>query len=350
MARHLDDTDARLLNRLQEQIPLLPSPFAAIGQELGLGEAEVLQRLSALKSGPKPVIRQISAIFDTKALGYRSCLVAAKVEPARLEAAAHILNQHPGVTHNYERNHAYNLWYTVAVPSHSRLGLEKTVDLLHRLSGAQATRMFPTLKLFKIGVSFDLTGGEAPVRQAGPRFTEEHRKQAMGFEVTEADRRMIRVLQQDLPIVARPFDAWAQEAGVSTEQLLAAARKYQEQKQMRRFSAVLHHRQAGFSANAMGVWAVPPERQEAFGATAATFQAVSHCYLRPTYEDWPYSIFTMVHGAQVQDCTAVLEAIAQATGVGEYQALYSSREFKKIRLRYFTGEIEAWEEERIAEK
>ena len=340
----MDDIDRQLLNHVQEQIPLAGRPFEAIGAAVGLPEEQVLARLSALKQPPSPIIRQVSAIFDTKALGYQSSLVAAKVDPARVEQAAGIINRHPGVTHNYERNHAYNLWYTVAVPPDSRFGLEKTVELLHQQSGASVTRLFPTLRLYKIGVNFDLTGATgAASRTEKPRFAEQQRKQAMGFKVTDADKRMIRVLQQDLPITARPFDDWAEEAGVTLEELLAGAAMYLEQKRMRRFSAVLHHREAGFAANGMGAWNVPPDQRDTFGATAGTFAAVSHCYLRPTYEDWPYSIFTMVHGTSEADCHAALSAISQATGVTDYAALFSSREFKKTRLKYFAGDVETWE-------
>lgn len=344
MPRTLDDIDSRLLNLMQKQIPLVERPFEAIGQEIGVSEEDVLNRVAALKARPGAVIRQISAIFDTKALGYEGSLVAAKVDPARIERAAAIVSLHPGVTHNYQRDHAYNLWYTIAVPPDSRLGLQKTVEVLHQQSGASVTRLFPTLKLYKIGVSFDLTGASEATARSGPQFTEEDRAKAMAFQVTDADKRMIRVLQQDLPVVERPYDLWAQQANVTVEQLLSAAKTYLEQKRMRRFSAVLHHRAAGISANGMGAWAVPPEKQDEFGNFAAGFTAVSHCYLRPTYPDWPYSIFTMVHGTSVEDCNAVLREISAATGVSDYIALFSSREFKKTRLKYFTGDIEAWEQ------
>jgi DNA-binding Lrp family transcriptional regulator len=200
------------------------------------------------------------------------------------------------------------------------------------------------LRLYKIGVSFDMTGDAAPAAQAGLGFSSADREKATRFAVTRRDKQMIRVLQQDLPCVEQPFDEWAEQVGVHVSELLTAARSYLRQRRMRRFSAVLHHRQAGFSANAMGAWAVPAEKQDEFGAAAARLPPVSHCYLRPTYPDWPYSIFTMVHGTSAQECEATLGAIAEATGVHERIALYSSREFKKTRLKYFAGDIEAWEE------
>jgi DNA-binding Lrp family transcriptional regulator len=344
MTRTLDDLDSRLLSLIQTEVPLAERPFAAIADQLDVTEEEVLARLAALKSPPRPIIRQISAIFDSKALGYQSTLVAAQVDEARLDEAAAIISQHPGVSHNYRRNHAYNLWYTLAVPPDSRLGLERTVELLHRLSGARITRLMPTLTLFKIGVKLDLSGeADLSARSDTPRFTQQQRDQAPSAPLSDADKRMIRVLQQDLPIIARPYDDWARQAQVSVAQLLQAAESYQEQHRMRRFSAVLRHREVGFSANGMGVWAVPSEKQKSFGEIASGFSAVSHCYLRPTYEDWPYSMFTMVHAPSQEACDGVLSAISKATGIPNYTALYSTKEYKKTRVQYFIGDIEAWE-------
>lgn len=345
MARELEPLDKQILDQLQTELPLVPQPFRVVAERLGTSEDEVLRRVTALKT-PPPIIRQISAIFDSKSLGYHSTLVAAKVEEDKLPHAVAAINAHPGVSHNYLRNNAFNLWYTLAVPPHSILGLEKTLDILHRLSGAVSTRALPTLKLFKIGVKLDLSGKSdlSGRSSAKPAFSAEDQEAASTIPVTEADHRMIRVLQRNLPVVSRPFDQWAQEAGVSVDDLLDAARKYISEKRMRRFSAVLKHREMGFSANGMGVWPVPAERREEFGRTAASFSAVSHCYERPSYPDWPYSIFTMVHAPTREQCDGVLQAISDATGVKDYMALYSSKEFKKVRVQYFAGDIEAWEQ------
>jgi DNA-binding Lrp family transcriptional regulator len=343
MTRPLDDIDRKVLTLIQAGFPLEERPFAAIGRKLELREPDVIARVAALRTEPR-VIRQISAIFDSKSLGYQSMLVAAQVEESRLDEAAAVINAHPGVSHNYRRNHAYNLWYTLAVPPGSRLGLAGTVHALHRLSGAIVTRPMPTLKMYKIGVKLNLSDDADPVAKMSvasiaTTITDDHLPQ-----LTDRDKRMIRALQQDLPTVERPFDARAKEAGVTAAELLAAAKSYEENGRMRRFAAVLRHREAGFKANAMGAWVVPQHREDEFGAVAARFQAVSHCYRRPTYEDWPYSLFTMVHGQTEEECESVLKAIADATRVTGYAALYSTKEYKKTRVRYFTGEIEAWEQ------
>src|SRR5215211_5025291 len=105
------------------------------------------------------VKRRISKNFNTRLLGYESNLVAARIQTYKLGEGAKAINSHPGVSHNYERNNEFNLWYTVAVPPDSRLGLEGTVDVLHHISGAEKTRILPTLKLFKIGVTLDMDAG-----------------------------------------------------------------------------------------------------------------------------------------------------------------------------------------------
>lgn len=335
----MDATDKDILNFIQREFPLVREPFEAIGREVGLAGDEVIRRIEALKRGR--VIRQISAIFDTRVLGYQSSLVAARIPKDKLTEGAKAINSHPGVSHNYERNNDFNLWYTVAVPPDSRLGLESTVDVMHNISGAEKTRILPTLKLFKIGVTLDMKEG-ATAKKTAPQYGENDRMSA-DRNVSEDDKAAVRALQEDIPLTPRPFDLWGGQIGLSYDELLNRAFDLQERKIMRRFSAVLYHRKAGFRANAMGVWNVPEDRTEEVGNAFAQYQAVSHCYQRPTYEDWPYSIFSMVHGRSVEECEAVLDAMAEETGIAERESLYSTREYKKTRVRYFTPEMEAWE-------
>ncbi len=338
-----DTNDAALLGVLQETMPFSRRPFAELGQRCGLTEEQALARVQALKAAK--VIRQISAIFDTRSLGYASSLVAARIAPEQLEAAVAVINSHPGVSHNYLRNHEFNLWYTIAVPPTSRLGLQGTVDLLHRLSGAQSTRLLPTLRLFKIGVRFDVEGSTRPADQEAPAYTEANRQDAGAL--TDKEIAFVRVMQRDLALVAEPFVAVADELGLPFDDAAAMHQRFLTNGRMRRFAAVLHHRKAGFGANAMGVWAGPaddPAELQRLGEAMAGFRAVSHCYQRPSYPEWPYNLFTMVHGKSEEECEQTLTAIAEATGITDRHALYSTQEFKKVRVRYFTDEETLWEQ------
>lgn len=145
----------------------------------------------------------------------------------------------------------------------------------------------------------------------------------------------MRALQKDLPLEPRPFLSLASDAGMGEEELLDHARRFLEDGEMRRFAAVLFHRRAGFTANGMVVWNVPAERVAAMGEVLASYPAVSHCYQRPSYPDWPYSLFTMVHARSREECECLVAEMAEATGIHDHATLYSLREFKKVRVRYF---------------
>jgi DNA-binding Lrp family transcriptional regulator len=344
-----DDVDRELLNQLQAGIALVRTPYAEIGERIGLSEDEVLSRLQRLKDAE--LVRQLSAIFDTRALGYESTLVAAKYPAERLFEAAAIIGGHPGVSHNYRRTHDFNLWFTLAVAPGSRIGLEATMDMLAEATQAESMRMLPTLKLYKINVQLDMTGtAKTDEKDASPKPLP---VRGDGVLPTDADKRAIDILQRDLPLVPRPFDVWAEAAGTTADALLEQAETFRERSYMRRFAAVLNHRKAGFGANGMAVWKVPEEELEEVGPRMAAFRAVSHCYRRPTYPDWPYSVFTMVHQRSKEACEEAIEAIAQETGITDPDrrtVLYSSYEFKKIRLMYFTKEYAEWEELALAGK
>jgi siroheme decarboxylase len=342
----LDDLDRELLNAVQWDFPLEPRPYAALGQRLGVSEPEVRERIAKVKADG--VLRQLSAIFDTRALGYTSALVAAKVDPDHVDEAAEVVSRHPGVSHNYKRNHAYNLWYTIAVPPGT--SLDEHVDVLHRESGASLTRKLPTLKLYKIGVKLDMTGKTAANAKTEVLEHErpERKAEMPAPDLSELELAVIRIAQEDLPNVERPFAQLAAEIGTDETTMIDTIRSLKERKLMRRFAAVMNHRNAGFKANAMGVWAVPDEQLDEIGPQMATFSAVSHCYRRPTYDDWPYSVFTMVHGRSARDCEATIEAIRDETGIDEYCLLWSVKEYKKVRLRYFGNEWDDWEKEHLA--
>ena len=179
-----------------------------------------------------------------------------------------------------------------------------------------------------------------------PQYDDGKRK--VQGELTPFEIDFIGEFQEDIPLIPEPFTPMAERLGISLEELFEQKKRFQERGQMRRFSAVLHHRQVGFSANAMGVWKVDEKIVDEVGVKMASFRAVSHCYRRPIYPDWPYSIFTMVHARDKATCDQLLESIAKETGVKEYTSLYSTKEYKKVRVRYFTPEMEVWEENATA--
>jgi DNA-binding Lrp family transcriptional regulator len=330
------------MNLLQSSFPLQQEPFDLVASDAGLTTDEVKQRTRRLLDGR--IIREITPIFDTRALGYSSMLVAAKVDAENPQRAARIVNSHPGVSHNYLRTHDFNLWFTIATPPDSELGLEGTLEALMEATGAESMRQLPTLTLFKINMNLEMQGGTedlaAAVDAAPPRELEPQ-------PYDETDVAVIRALQGPMEVTDRPYDDAAAEVGMTPADFLAHLQGMVDRKLLRRVAAILYHRRAGFSANGMGVWKVPEGEVLETGRRMAAFRGISHCYQRPTYPDWPYSVFTMAHGRSKQECDAILDSIARECGIdGDGRAtLYSSTEYKKVRLHYFTDDYARWEEE-----
>jgi siroheme decarboxylase len=336
----LDDLDRRLLNLLQGSFPLEPRPFARVAELAEIQEAEVMSRTQRLLD--ERIIRQVTPIFDTRVLGYQSMLVAARVDPENPWRPAKVVNSHPGVSHNYLRNHDFNMWFTIATEPGSKLGLQGTLDVLERLTGAESIRQLPTLKLFKIRMDLEMEGGTKALASAGEAQEPDEGKP---IELSDLDHAVIRALQGDMPVVSEPYAPAAAEIGITQERMLRHLESMKERRALRRVAAILFHRRAGFSANGMGVWRVPEDRIMELAPQMAAFRGISHCYQRPTYEDWPYSVFTMAHGRSKEECDAILDSIAEFSGIEERSTLYSSTEFKKTRLLYFTDDHRRWEEE-----
>ncbi len=338
----LDEGDKRLMNVMQSEFPLVPEPYPAIAERAGLELDDAMARAQRLLDGR--IIREITPIFDTRALGYSSMLVAAKVDTEYPHRPAEIINSHPGVSHNYLRTHEFNLWFTIATPPDSELGLQDTLEVLQEKTGAESIRQLPTLTMFKINMNLEMEGGTdalaAKVEAIPPRELERQ-------PYDDRDVAVIRALQGPMAVTDRPYDEAAAEVGISTPELLSHLEAMIPRHLLRRVAAILFHRRAGFSANGMGVWKVDPADVPEIGGRMAAVRGISHCYERPTYADWPYSVFTMAHGRSKEECDAVLQSIADEHGLhGDDRAvLYSSTEYKKIRLRYFTDDYARWEAE-----
>lgn len=328
-AAALDAVDGRLIWEAQVRFPIEERPFAALGERMGIGEAEVLERLRRLREAG--VVRRIGAVFDSRRLGYVSTLVAARVPPERLAEVAAMAGALPGVTHNYSRRHRYNLWFTLTATSEA--AIDAAIADLRRRSGIDDVHALPAERVYKIQAVFAPPG--IAVAPLPPRPTPPPAAQAGPAALDAAQREIVRRLGGDLPLVERPFEAAAAELGVAAETLLEQVKRWLAEGVIRRMGAVASHRRVGYVANGMGVFAVRPERIDEGGAAAAGRADVSHVYRRRPFEGFPYNLFAMIHGRTEEDVRRAAAQIAAAAGADDYDVLMTEREFAKTSPAFF---------------
>ncbi len=317
----MEDLDRKLLNLVQKDFPLVSRPFAELGRRLGLTEEEVLKRLARLTD--EGLLRQIGGIFNPSALGYRTSLVAFEVSKEGIETAARVINIHPGVSHNYLRDHRLNFWFTIAVPP--GISLEEEVERLARRAGAERFLILPIKRVFRIAVIFDLEEGTA-----GNGHFASVRKPLSPDEETI---RLVRAVQEPLPLVPRPFAKVAEGVGLSEDELLSWIREMLSRGVMRRFAGLVRHRRAGFRENTMVAWRVPEERIEEVGRALSKETGITHCYERTSYPDWPYNLYTMVHAREGVESR--VKELSERYTLPDYLALRTLKEYKKVRLKLF---------------
>lgn len=326
----MNSVDRVLLDRIQRSFPLVPRPFRVLSEGLDLDEKGVRNRVLALKM--QGLVRQISAIFNTGALGYRSTLVAMAVDEAHVNAAAQVIDSYPGVSHNYLRPGDYNLWYTIAVPPWE--SVKETVESLAAKAGGWPTLVLPAIRKYKLAVVLEvLEEGEGDVpedRNESPLL-----ESTVAFKPTDRNIRIVRCIQEDLPLSERPFATWGESLGMTEESLLELMAGWLSQGIIRRFAAVLDHRRVGFGGNGMVIWYCPEDIIDRYGTILSSYPEVSHCYHRPAYPEWPYNLYAMVHGRTENECRKIARKLGAAIHLHNYRILFSTREFKKVRLKLF---------------
>jgi DNA-binding Lrp family transcriptional regulator len=321
----MDDTlDFQLLNDFQRDFPLCPAPFAELASRLGVGEKVVLGRLENLRREGK--ISRVGAVFAPKRIG-ASTLAAMAVPPEKLEAVAATVNRFPEVNHNSEREHRYNLWFVVTAASEGRL--QASLGAIEQAAGYPLLTL-PLLEEFHIDLGFCLNGGKQKcVATAQP-------VQPVAL-MDEAERRLVSVLQEGLPLFIRPFALIAERIGASEIDVLGRIKRWLEEGAIKRFGVVVRHHELGYRANAMLVHDIPDERVSEIGRALAEEPAVTLCYRRPRrLPDWPYNLFCMIHGRERSEVEATIAELRQRHGLAScaHETLFSLTRFKQNGARY----------------
>ncbi|MBI3100164.1 MAG: Lrp/AsnC family transcriptional regulator [Burkholderiales bacterium] len=311
-----------LLNPWQRGFPLVQEPFAHIAGTLGLGADEVLAGYARLQR--EGALSRIGGVFAGMA-GGAALLAAMAVPPERLDAVAAVVSSHPGVNHNYQREHHYNLWFVMT--GQDDAAVRAAMHALEAATGLSALQL-RMQRAYRIDLGFDLRGCTALAPMAATREA---------TPVLDADRPLAALLEAGLPLVQRPYDAWALALGRTPESVLRTLQQWLDQGTVRRIGAIVRHHELGFDANAMTVFNIPDAQVDAYGEALARVAGVTLAYRRERAEGWPYNLYCMVHG---RDRSAVHEVIARAIaqcGLAQYprEVLFSCKRFKQTGPRRF---------------
>jgi len=322
----LSTINQKILELLQTDFPITGKPYVEIGRQLGISEDDVIAKIGEQKA--TGLVRQIGPVVDATSLGYKTTLVAMSVPEDDLSKASDLINEHPGISHAYKRAHHFNFWYTLALPG--SVDTDAEVQKITDKVGSKEAFSLPALKIFKLRAYFAMTDNDHTEFDSSNNGSSTNKQ----IDLSAADRAVINALQQELPLIPRPFADMAAQANINEDEFLAVARSLLARGVFRRYGAAVNHHKAGFTANAMTCWVAPPQKVEEAGVKLAALREVSHCYERRTNPAWSYNIFAMIHAHTKEECQQIVDTMCKEIGLNDYLMLFSTQEFKKIRTKY----------------
>ena len=343
----LDTLDRRLLDEHQRGFPVCEAPFAEVARDLGCDTDEVLRRLARLRRCG--MVSRVGPVFAPGRIG-ASTLAAMAVPPARLESVAACVNRYRAVNHNYEREHAVNLWFVLAAPDADEI--DGALDDIRRRTGLEVVDL-RLERAYHIDLGFPLWRHGSAGRGAAPvgagttgaeRCGAESSRTAPAGAYTPgrpaaldaSDRRLVGAIQGGLPLTARPYATVARRTGLSEAQVMDRLGRLLDDGVIKRLGVVVRHRELGYRANAMVVFDVPDHRVDAAGEQLARLSRITLCYRRGRHVPlWPYNLYCMIHGrdrAEVMDQVDGLPA--DAIGGLDRAVLFSRRRFRQRGARY----------------
>jgi len=320
-----DNVEFKLLGLLQDGFPLTREPFSDIGVKLAITGDDVIRHINNLKL--KGIVRQISPVLDARKIGYQSTLVAMKIPEQGIGKVESFLIGHPGVSHAYERDNAYNIWFTLSLPM--AVDIQTELKRISTNTGVESAFDLPAVKVFKLRTNFSHDKDNRSLEK-----TLNVNSMAEQIELSEIERNVINALQEDLPLSPNPFKKFADKLGISVDSMLSICHLLLQKGVIRRYGASINHYKAGYMANAMTCWYVPPEKMMTFVANVIALVQVSHCYERKTNPSWHYNVFVMIHGYNSSACRNTINKISSDNGINDLAILFSTKEFKKTRIKY----------------
>lgn len=319
-AMTLSDTQIRLIDGWQRGFPLDPKPYARIAMGLGVSELSVLGMLSELSR--KGILSRVGAVVAPNTAG-ASTLAAMAVPADRLDEVAGQVNAEPGVNHNYEREHHFNLWFVVT--GRDRQAIDDAIKRIENQTSLDVLDL-PLRTAYHIDLGFPLGNGE-PVRRA-PKASG-NRTNGCG-RICSDDLVLLQSLENGLPIGPRPYAEIANRIGKAEEYVIERLQTLVERGVIKRLGLVVRHRELGYTANAMVVWDIGDDRVDEVGETFAAIPFVTLCYKRDRHRpQWPYNLFCMIHGRDRATVQAQIEDLRTRAGNPPMDVLFSRRRFRQ---------------------
>jgi len=317
----VDQLDKQICDRLQKGLNLCQRPFNDIAEQLGVGEDDVILRVDKLlKSG---IIRRLAAMINYRSLGRASTLVAAAVEVDRLEEVAGFISELGNVSHNYQRDYLYNLWFTLQGQDQADIDQQ-----LQKLSNELKVDFvsLPVVRFFKLDVNFDIAGGSDKV-------TQKKSSADNVVELTDLQKKILTKIQQGIKPVANAYDFLCDDEA-DIDAVLEVLEQLKNAGVIKRIAAVLNHRLLGFDANVMFVCKAKESEAESAGLKLARFRQVSHCYQRKTFARFDYNLFAMIHARTMGEILSLVDEFVTNENIKDYQLLTTVKEFKKKPVKY----------------
>jgi DNA-binding Lrp family transcriptional regulator len=330
---HLTKLQKRLCNELQDGLPICAKPFDDLAKYLGSDEETVLQEIRGLKEAG--IIRRLRALTDYRALGFTGTLVAAHVPEQDLKAVAEAVNSLAQVSHNYRREHHFNLWFTLQAESEEQIG--RTLSNLAEQFDIDFHSL-PVKRVFKLDVRFDAESEGQALSDVEEAATAKEKSKEVKKKVQlgQNEKKILAGLQGDLELTSKAFEFLCRQ-GLGEKEVLEIIKRLIDKGVIRRIAAAVDHRKLGFTANVLFCSEVSESKIVEAGWRLARFGMVSHCYERETFEGWPYNLFAMMHARSMGEIQHVINKFIKAEEIDSFELLPTASELKKKPVKYRFG-------------
>lgn len=328
----LDEVDAELIDGFQSGVPVEPRPFRTIGAKLGVVEQEALSRVERLRG--RGIFRRFGAVLNPPVIG-SSTLAAVHAPEERFDEIAGVINSYQQVNHNYRRDHEWNMWFVVT--AESRETRDRILREIEDRTGSSVLNL-PMLTDYYIDLEFPVVNADRFARESleetavhATRISEN-----ATADLSVLDRRLLLEIQESLPLSLTPYRDVADSIGADCETVVAALDRLLCDGCIKRIGCVVNHVVTGFDNNCMVVWDVPDEALDAHGERVGALPYVTLCYHRPRRSelDWPYTLFTMIHGRDADAVDEMIDELASEHLPYSHERLYSTETLKQTGARY----------------